>query len=111
MDDKQKSFFLQLAFDTKFCHTVFVNVICTMQNQRDIQRGVRLAAHLAIESLMANYCIRWRIIFKGLSPRMEDKRIFLKNLRNMCFNKDLLNEPTFDLIHLAGQYLFKGAQA
>ncbi len=79
-----------------------------MQNQRGIQSGVRLAAHLTIESLMANYCIRWCIIFKGLSPRMEDGRIFRKNLRDTCFNKDLLNEPTFGLIHLSEQYLYRG---
>ncbi len=29
---------------------------------------------------------------------MEDRRIFLKNLRDTFFNKDLSNEPNFDLI-------------
>ncbi len=37
---------------------------------------------------------------------MGDGRIFLKGLRNTSFDpKDLVNEPTFGLIHLAGQYL------
>ncbi len=42
--------------------------------------------------------------FKGLS---EDGggRIFLKNLCDTTFNKDLSNEPNFGQIHLAGQYL------
>ncbi len=38
-----------------------------MQIQRRSQSGVRLTAHLAIECLIANYCMRWRGIFKGLS--------------------------------------------
>ncbi len=36
---------------------------------------------------------------------MGDGRIFLKTRRDASFNKDLLNEPAFDRIHLAGQYL------
>jgi hypothetical protein len=32
-------------------------------------------------------------------------RIFLKTRRGVSFNKVLWNEPTFGLIHLAGQYL------
>ncbi len=36
---------------------------------------------------------------------MGDGRIFLKNLRDTPFNKDLSNEPNWGLIHLAGQYL------
>ncbi len=35
---------------------------------------------------------------------MGDGRIFLKTLRDAFFHKDLWNEPTFDQIHLAGQY-------
>jgi hypothetical protein len=34
-----------------------------------------------------------------------DGQIFLKNLRDTSFNKDLLNEPNFGRIHLAGQNL------
>ncbi len=30
-----------------------------------------------------------------------------KDLRNTSINKDLSNDPNFDLIHLAGQYLEK----
>ncbi len=36
---------------------------------------------------------------------MGDGRIFLKTGRDASFNKDLSNEPNFDRIHLAGQYL------
>ncbi len=39
------------------------------------------------------------------SHSMGDGRIFLKNRRDASFNKDLSNEPNFDQIHLAGQYL------
>ncbi len=36
---------------------------------------------------------------------MGDERIFIKNLRDSSFSKDLSNEPTFGRIHLAGKYL------
>ncbi len=36
---------------------------------------------------------------------MGGGRIFLKNLRDTNFNKDLSNEPNFGHIDLAGQYL------
>ncbi len=36
---------------------------------------------------------------------MGDGRIFLKSRRDASFHKDLLNEPNFDQIHLAGQYI------
>jgi hypothetical protein len=36
---------------------------------------------------------------------MGDGRIFLKTRHNVSFNKDLSNEPNFDRIQLAGQYL------
>ncbi len=36
---------------------------------------------------------------------MGDGRIFLKTRRDASFNIDLSNEPNFDRIHLAGQYL------
>ncbi len=36
---------------------------------------------------------------------MGDGRIFLKTGRDASFTKDLSNEPNFDRIHLAGQYL------
>ncbi len=39
------------------------------------------------------------------SHSMGDGRIFLKAGRDASFNKDLSNEPNFDRIHLAGQYL------
>ena len=39
------------------------------------------------------------------SHSMGDGQIFLKTRRGASFNKDLSNEPNFDRIHLAGQYL------
>jgi hypothetical protein len=33
--------------------------------------------------------------------------IFLKSRCDVFFHKDLSNEPNFDWIHLAGQYLYK----
>jgi hypothetical protein len=36
---------------------------------------------------------------------MGDGQIFLKTRRDASFNKDQANEPNFDRIHLAGQYL------
>ncbi len=36
---------------------------------------------------------------------MGDGRIFLKTRRDVSFKTGLSNEPTFGLIHLAGQYL------
>ncbi len=57
------------------------------------------------KSLFRNWpLIRWRGIFKGLSQD-GGRANFLKNLCNTSFNKDLSNEPTFGLIHIAGQYL------
>ncbi len=54
--------------------------------------------------LIADYCIKWHGIYKGLSHDggWED---FSKNPRASSFNKDLSNEPNFGRIHLAGQYL------
>ncbi len=61
-------------------------------------------AQLAIRNLIANSCMRWRGIFKGLS---QDGGLadFSKNLCASSFNKDLLNDITFSQIHVAGQYL------
>jgi hypothetical protein len=39
------------------------------------------------------------------SWRMGGGRISPQSLRDTSFNKDLLNEPNFGRIHLAGQYL------
>jgi hypothetical protein len=36
---------------------------------------------------------------------MGDGRIFLKTFRDTLFKNDLLNEPNFGRIHLAGQYI------
>jgi hypothetical protein len=85
-----------LAIDTILFHCVFVNP-CT-----------RLSVHLAIESLMANYCMRWTeyLSLKG-SHRIEDEWIFLKNLRATFYNKEQSNEPIFGLIYLAGQFKYE----
>jgi hypothetical protein len=53
---------------------------------------------------MANYCKDGAGSLKG-SHRMADGRIFLENLCDTSFNKDLSKEPNFGLIHLTGQYL------
>jgi hypothetical protein len=74
-----------------------------MFNQRRSQSAVRLTAHLPIERIMGNYCMG-ALALKG-SHSMGGGRIFLKTRRNVSFNKVLWNEPTFGLIHLAGQYL------
>ncbi len=50
--------------------------------------------------------ISWHCPFKLKgSHSMGDWRIFLKSRRDVSFKKGLSNEPTFGLIHLAGQYL------
>ncbi len=36
---------------------------------------------------------------------MGEGRIFLKTRHDASISKDLLNEPNFNRIHLAGQYL------
>ncbi len=41
---------------------------------------------------------------------MGGRRIFIKNIRDTTFNKDLSNEPNFCQIHLSGQYL-KGSMS
>ncbi len=58
-----------------------------------------------------NWLYNWQLksrrrshALKG-SHSMGDGRIFLKTGRDASFNKDLSNEPNFDRIHLAGQYL------
>ncbi len=58
-----------------------------------------------------NWLLNWQLksrrrsqALKG-SHSMGDGRIFLKTGRDASFNKDLSNEPNFDRIHLAGQYL------
>ncbi len=58
-----------------------------------------------------NWLLNWQLknrrrshALKG-SHSMGDRRIFLKTGRGASFNKDLSNEPNFEQIHLAGQYL------
>jgi hypothetical protein len=66
---------------------------------------VRLTAHLAIQCLIANYCTSWRGIFKVLS-QVGGQAIFLKkNHASLLNDDDLMNEPYFGRIHLAGQCL------
>jgi hypothetical protein len=61
-------------------------------------------ALLPIESLIANNCIRWRGIFKGLSQD-DGLAKFAKNLHASVFNEDLLNDTSFIQVHLDGHYL------
>jgi hypothetical protein len=79
----------QLAIYTEFFHSAFVNPY-TMRNQTCSRSGVRLSAHLAIESLIANYCMSWRGIFKGLSQD-GGWADFSKNLRDTSFYKDRMS--------------------
>ncbi len=58
-----------------------------------------------------NWFLNWQLKneeevenFKGLSEG-EGRAKFAENLRASLFNKDLSNETTFSLNHLAGQYL------
>ncbi len=62
---------------------------------------MRLTAYLPTECLLGNYCA---LELKG-SHSMGDGGIFLKTRRDVSLKKGLSNEPTFGLIHLAGQYL------
>ena len=75
------------------------------KKSKSLHPSVRLTAHLAIECIMGNYCTRWRPCVKGLSLDGGGGRIFLESRRYVSFNKDLSNEPNFNRIHLAGQYL------
>ena len=54
-----------------------------------------------------NWQLKNRRRFRTLkgSHSMGNGRIFIKSLGDVSFNKDLSNEPNFDRIHLAGQYL------
>ncbi len=64
-----------------------------------------------ISPQLLNWLHNWQLkngrrshTLKG-SHSMVDGRIFLKTGRDASFNRDLSNEPNFDRIHLAGQYL------
>jgi hypothetical protein len=59
---------------------------------------------LGIRFRIANSCMMWRGMFKGLSQD-EGRADFSKNLRASLLNKGLLNEPNFGRIHLAKHYL------
>ncbi len=61
---------------------------------------MNLTAHLDIECLMDNYCMRWRGIFKGLSQ--DGGRADFSKKPSLTLNKDPSNEPNYDL---TGQYL------
>jgi hypothetical protein len=65
MDDNQEKFIPQLAIDTEYFHSTLVKP-CTIKTKGAV-KAVSLTAHLAIEGLITNYCIRWREIFEGLS--------------------------------------------
>ncbi len=65
---------------------------------------LKLYALSAIRILIANSRRRWRGIFQGLSQD-GGRTDFYKNLPDFLFYKDLSNEPNFNRIHLARQYL------
>jgi hypothetical protein len=57
-----------------------------------------------------NECFRSVFTINGAesvkgSHRLGDRRIFIYKKNHRAFNKDLLNEPNFGRIHLAGKYL------
>jgi hypothetical protein len=83
MDDDQKKFILQLAFDTECFHCAFVDS-CMMKNQAQSERCVPYCA---------NYCMRWHKIFKGLSKDGGRADFSKKPPRLSLFNKSLWNEP------------------
>jgi hypothetical protein len=67
MDDNQKKFIPPLTIGTKFFHRytpILYDVIPKAQSELCLCAPY---CDLAIECLMANYCIRWHGIFKGLS--------------------------------------------
>ncbi len=66
IDDNQKRFIPALAIDNDFFRSAFVNP-CTKPKVQSERCGVPLTAHLPIECLMGNYCMRWLHCFTGLS--------------------------------------------
>jgi hypothetical protein len=81
IDDNQKMFIPPLdIFSLRLCKSLY-----------DVKPKVQSVRDGALE-------------LKG-SHSMGDGRIFLKSRRDVSFKKGLSNEPTFGLIHLAGQYL------
>jgi hypothetical protein len=86
-----------LETDSKFVHSSVANTA----NKRPL---TELSAPSAIMTLIANGCVRWRGISKGLSQD-GGRTDFSGNLRDSLCNDDLSNEPTFSQVHLAGQYL------
>ncbi len=59
---------------------------------------------LGIRILIANSCTRCRKIFEVLSQDELQTKL-AENLRASPFNKELSNETSFSMIHLAGEYL------
>jgi hypothetical protein len=75
-----------------------LSILVRCKPKAQSEPGARLTAHLAIRCLIANYCMRWHEIFKGLS-RDEGLADLKKNYQASLF------EPNFGRIHLAEQYL------
>jgi hypothetical protein len=80
-------------------------VNCGMKEKNLIQMGNKYS--LQLSKLLYNCKLKNKKAHKYFKGLMEDgsRWIFLKNLRETSFNKDLSNEPNFSRIHLAGQYL------
>jgi hypothetical protein len=66
MDDNQKKFIPQLAIDTEFFIVHFLSILVRCKTKAQSEQ-CSPTAHLAIKWLMANYCMRWRGVFIGLS--------------------------------------------
>ncbi len=75
--------------------------VAMLRSAPALQRGLIFVPGMVICFQIANSCTRWRRNFKGLSQHGGQAN-FSINICASLFNKDLLNEPNFGLIHLAG---------
>ncbi len=95
IDNDKKKFISQLVIDTEFFHCV---PVCSMyQSSYDVKpmaQSERWAHYCAIDKLGAY--LRITCNFKGLSEEKNPASLY---------NDDLSNEPYFDRIHLARQWL------
>jgi hypothetical protein len=66
--------------------------------------AMNLTSAFEIRFRIANSCMRWRGIFRGLSQD-RGRTDFSRKLCAFLFYKDLSIEPSFCRIHLAGQHL------
>jgi hypothetical protein len=62
----KKSLFRNWSLIQNF-FTAHLSILVRCKTKGRSRSGVRFTAHLAVERIMANYGMRWRGIFKGLS--------------------------------------------